>query len=172
MILVCDPGIRGCGVALLSLEKKLKACAHVKNPMKTGNGIAEVLSMASAVEGWVRCVSDGRIEHFVGEFPQVYTASKSKGDNNDLLPLVGVVCSVATILGVPVTQYYPREWKGQMTKEATLERVYDRLDVTEASILSAAMRDAGKSLAHNVVDAVGISLFHSGRFAPRKVYPR
>lgn len=173
MILVVDPGIRGCGVALFSLEKKLVACAYVKNPLKTGNGIAEVLSVAKASRDWAYCnLCEFDFSHFVGEWPQIYTASKSKGDNNDLLPLVGVVCSIATTLSVPVTQYFPREWKSQLTKEATLERVCDRLDITEMSILGAAMRDAGKSLAHNVVDAAAIGLHYSGRFTPRKVYPR
>ena len=128
MILVVDPGIRGCGVALFDPNTKtLFSCSYVKNPRTEGNDVTAVLAMANAV---AERFSGGflyRTAHVVIEWPRVYTASKSKGDNNDLPPLVGVGCAVAAIIATPSTSYFPHEWKGQITKEATLARVHSRL---------------------------------------------
>lgn len=114
----------------------------------------------TAAAGW---------DHVVIEWPQVYTAGKSKGDPNDLLPLVGVGCALCALASyAKLWRFLPAEWKGQLPKgEAYETRLRARLSAQELAVIE----DAG-SLTHNTLDAVGLGLFFLGRFAPRKVFPR
>ena len=176
-VIAVDPGIRGCGVALFG-DGKLLACEYVRNPVKKGADFDAVQALAKAVEAWL-CrqphiyTRDGDdTTRAVLEFPQVYTASKSKGDNNDLLPLAAVDGAIVALLGCPAERVAPRDWKGTMAHEAVVHRVASRLDYAETEILSAAEMRAGKTYGHNVTDAVGIGLHAVGRFTPRKAIAR
>lgn len=168
MILALDPGIRGCGIALFSLDKRLIACDYVKNSYHTGNDANAVLGMANAVLG--QGLRD-RVKQFVFEHPRIYTVSKSKGDNNDLLPLVGIAYAVASQLQgqAGLFRVFPHEWKGTMTKDVCHARTRTRLDTAELLVLDAALTEAG-SMGHNVLDAVGIGLHHVGRLAPKRAW--
>lgn len=176
LLLAIDPGIRGVGAALF-LDGKLCAAKYVRNPVKKGNdfnavmGVADEVRDVAAVWGLEHDPMALRPFRAVLEYPQVYTASKSKGDNNDLLPLAAVDGAIVALLGAPATRVLPREWKGTITKEAVEHRVISRLGPEEILVASAAFRDA-KSLAHNVVDAVGIGLHALGRFTPKRVIHR
>ncbi len=163
-LLALDPGIRGCGVALFT-EGRLVACDYVKNPVTKGDDFDAILAMGRAVLG--RLQGYGPFD-LIAEYPRVYLAAKSKGDNNDLLPLVGVGAVVATFANSAV-RVYPASWKGQLPKDVCHARIRSRLDAAELVILEAAAKRA-KSLAHNMIDAVGIGLHHLGRFAPKKAW--
>src|SRR5690606_34499634 len=59
------------------------------------------------------------------ESPQVYAASKSKGNPNDLVDVAlaaGAWAGEAARLGAEVKMVAPREWKGQLSKVVTRER--------------------------------------------------
>ncbi len=167
-LLALDPGIRGCGVALFDDNGRLAACDYVKNPVTKGDDFTAVLSLVQRVVVWVSDASTVsiRFHEVVAEWPRVYTIAKSKGDPNDLMPLVGIGCAVATS-AMNATRVYPHEWKGQMTKEVCHQRIRSRLDLDETNILNDACLRA-KSLAHNVLDSVGIGLHHLGRFEPKR----
>ncbi len=177
-LLALDPGIRGCGVALFEGEirlangstiahhPRLVACDYVKNPVKKGDDFGAVIAMAGQVHDWVLMENGNTPWLLVAEWPRIYTVSKSKGDNNELLPLVGVGCAVATF-ATSATRVFPHEWKHQLSKEVCHQRIRSRLDMNETNVLNDACARA-KSLAHNTLDAVGIGLHHTGRFAPKK----
>lgn len=185
-----DPGIRGVGIALF-LGETLAACDYVKNTATTGNGLAEVLLMAEAARQWsdehlptglLRWVDAHSVTPLglaeqvqlsvVVEWPQVYTAGKSKGDNNDLLPLVGIGSAFAAKLQpAAVSSVRPSEWKGQLDKDATHARVLKRLDTYERRVWQNGCERA-KSKAHNLTDAVAIGLHALGRFSPVRVISR
>ena len=114
-------------------------------------------------------------EHQVGqivvEYPQIYAPGQSKGDPNDLPPMVGIDVGLACLFPrVPVQSYFPREWAGATTKaksgDAWLsprgQRVRQRLSASELAVL------ADVRVTHDVIDAIGIGLHHVGRFAPRR----
>lgn len=181
LLLAVDPGIRGCGVALFK-DSALIACAYAKNPVKSGSDFDAVISLAKEVYGWWNerlfdFYRGGELDlRLVLEWPRVYTASKSKGDNNDLMPLVAVDAAVVALFGVPARRVYPRDWKSTLSKEQTQARVESRLRPMgggsgEWSAYCEGT-DAARSLAHNVVDAVGIGLHALGRFEPVKVIHR
>jgi hypothetical protein len=176
-VIAVDPGIRGCGVALFR-GGVLVDCEYVRNPVKKGADFDAVVGAARAVDAWcfrsLEAIPNdvGWSTRVVLEFPQVYTASKSKGDNNDLLPLAAVDGAIAALLGCPATRVAPRDWKGSMAHEAVEHRVASRLDGDEMFVIDEAFGRAGKTLAHNVTDAVGIGLHAVGRFTPRKAIAR
>lgn len=177
MILAVDPGIRGCGCAVFDGGKLVKA-AYVPNLVEEGNRACEAASMAAGVERWFRGLFDPawfKLDALALEWPHIYAKrireGKTKEDPNDLLALCGVQASIATLLEEAETySYLPAEWKGQMKKEPCHQRIADRLAVPEQNVLILASDEAG-SLSHNIWDAVGIGLFHLGRFDKKKVIP-
>jgi hypothetical protein len=171
-VLAVDPGIRGCGVALFKAGGLVKA-AYVKNPFFAGNGAAEAASMGRAVQHWTE-TSCGYVDHIAVEWPQIYVSQlragkgKKKADPNDLLALCGVDAALAALLGTPTTSYQPHQWKGSMDKDASHLRIESRLRPAELAV-AAEGREAAGALEHNVIDAIGIGLFHLGRFERRRV---
>jgi len=161
-LLAIDPGIRGCGVAVFE-DGNLVSCAYVKNPFGAGDDPNAVLGMAHAVTKWSLPVETCVFEH-----PRIYTAAKSKGDNNDLMPLVAIGYLVAARYAVQ-TRVYPHEWKGQMPKEVCAARIRNRLTAQELDVLDRCLTKAGAK-GHNTVDAVGIGLHAVGRFSPKKAW--
>jgi len=111
---------------------------------------------------------EGRTD-IVIELPQVYTASKQKGDPNDLIRLayhagrLGMLfdafarCEVETI--------YPREWKGTIKKEIMTNRILSKLEPSEIAVFNYACKKykVPASKQHNLIDAIGIALWKAGR---------
>ena len=179
MILAIDPGIRGCGVAL-GYSGRIRAAAYVPSSVRTGADIAACVAMARAVVAWQRnawCGTEARIDEVVCEWPQTYTASKQKGDPNDLLPLAGVDCAICAFYpDVRHVTYRPSEWKGQLPKPHRVsdsnpmeQRVLARLDAEEQSRI---MLPSARGLQHNTIDAVGLLLHHLVRFERHRVIAR
>lgn len=174
-ILSLDPGLRGCGVACFEAGH-LTACAYLKNSVLQGDGPEAVLSMARIVWSWAPDT-----ETLIFEHPRVYTASKSKGDNNDLMPLVAIGYVVASQFS-SANRVYPHEWKGSMKKSVCNRRVLGRLTIVERSIVERAVAQflTKKTLdealsderwkGHNVLDAVGIGLHQVERFERHRVW--
>lgn len=104
------------------------------------------------------------VDILVIEWPQVYRATRSKGDPNDLLAVAGVaggVLSQVTALQRTLTPK-PAEWKGQVPKEIHNARVLARLDDAERALVDGA---GPASLLNNAIDAVGLGLWALGRMA-------
>lgn len=169
VVVSLDPGIRACGIAVWRGEQLARADL-VKNPVTKGLDGHAMQSMVSAITHWLG--AEESVSTAVVEFPKVYQRTRSKGDPNDLTVLAGVSMGFACAVrpGV-VLRVFPSDWKGQMPEEATTARVRTRLDLFEAQCLKNA-EERAKSLAHNVVDAVGVGLWALGRFDRRRSVPR
>jgi len=67
----------------------------------------------------------------------------------------------------------PEQWKAQITKAAHHPRIWSRLDAAEQRIVDVAFASApgrngmAPSKRHNVLDAIGIGLYQTGRYVPR-----
>lgn len=72
--------------------------------------------------------------------------------------------------GYEVIYFLPHEWKGNLPKETCNNRARMRLQPDELAVLGACENviltygGGGKSVLHNVLDAIGIGLFAVGRF--------
>lgn len=192
-LLALDPSIRTCGVALFR-GGVLSLTYPIKCPACGGRGrvgdckvcrsspLARCLRMAQAVAAWV-VTARAYPQELVVEWPRTYRAVRSKGDPNDLLALCGVGGAVAGALAVAVaardialraTSYEPAEWTGQVPKTTLqrkrfqsirAERIAQRLVEDELPVWRGIET-------HDEIDAVGIGLYHLGRFEPHRVFPR
>lgn len=175
-LLAVDPGLNAPAVALFQDAKLVRA-----EPIKVPRALSKLdlidrcRQVAILISNWYAAQpGDFRPRlplQLAVERPQIYRGTKSKGDPNDLPPMVGIDVGLAVLLDCPVTSYLPRDWVGGTSKAETGDpwksprgaRVWDRLSEGE--------RGAVVGVTHDVVDAIGIGLHFLGRFVPRRVYP-
>lgn len=113
-------------------------------------------------EAFVALVTPNLVTDFVIEIPQVYRASQSKGDPNDLIKLAvgaGRWIERATLAKLRVHTHLPAEWKGQIKKTPHHARVMTVLGEVERMQLPRMAEDKR----HNMLDAVALGLFQLGR---------
>ncbi len=159
-----DPGYRACGVSYFE-ERQLIAASLVEVKSDKDIDPAEQFSlMGSAVADYVQSLNVGQSFDLAIEYPQQYARAPSPRES--VQRLVGVIGSISSAiqgmtggLGVKVTTYTPRAWKGQVPKDIMNQRVLGRLIENEISSLPA----YPKSKMHNVLDAIGIGLKHLKR---------
>jgi len=101
---------------------------------------------------------------YVIELPRAYSATRSKADPNDLIAVAAVAGAWAA-RGCAVRFIAPSEWKGQAPKNICAARVRLSLEPAEVVILDRELAKMTKHLHHNALDAIGVGLFHLGRFA-------
>jgi hypothetical protein len=154
VLLSVDPGVNGCGCALWSDYGRLVAAKYVRVKKH-----ADAVDQYRALAQNVRTTFDGA-DSLILEVPRVYQGSKQKGDPNDLVSLGVVVGLLVGVFGKPAKTVFPYEWKRQLPDAVCSARVMSRLDETERTVIEL----PGKTLAHNVLDAVGIGLHGVGRY--------
>lgn len=104
---------------------------------------------------------------FVIEKPCVYP--RSKADPNDLITLavrVGEELGAAKRLGLRTRTVLPREWKRSVSKEIMLDRITAHLAADEREVFAENVVGVARCRVNNVLDAIGIGLFHLGRMRP------
>jgi len=105
------------------------------------------------------------------EIPQIYRASKSKGDPNDLIPVAIVAGAVGVMLRGPtasVRMFTPHVWKGSVPKPIVHSRVFAVLNDQELENLAFARDRTPKGSQLDLLDAVSIGIWHQGRMSPRR----
>ena len=164
-LLAVDPGIRGCGVAMFRKEcglGVLEKAAYLFNEYPKGNGPREAARLAELVSTW----AGFSVEVLALEYPRVYPSRNQKGDQNDLLPLAGIVCAVAAFFPrAQVLRYFPRDWKGTADPDVMIERIISKVTPEERTRVV----PCPEHLMHNVWDAVGIGLFAVDRLTTTTV---
>ena len=105
----------------------------------------------------------------VVELPSHYPQGRSAAPANDLIRLSyragRLVEAVLAALGpreVRVVEIAPATWKAQVPPTLIAERIRARLEPDEEALVLDAVGQQ-KAKAHNVLDAVGMSLHHVGR---------
>lgn len=127
------------------------------------------------------------------EKPQIYPGADEK-DPNDLLDVYGAARYSEGLLGIPAHYVLPREWKGSFKKPPHHRQVWAALSQQERECFA---RDAGLEVefigdkieaacerlartgevtgyswkAHNLLDAVGLGLWHHRRIRGRRLPP-
>lgn len=103
-------------------------------------------------------------QELVIERPQLYVFGRAKADPNK-------VAQVTFIAGVTAGRTshgklflpYPGEWKGQVPKSIHNERVLEVLEARERAIYDKESKAWPASLRHNILDAIGLGLWHLRR---------
>ena len=96
------------------------------------------------------------------EKPQVYAASKSKGNPNDLITLAIMVGRYVERLergSCKVHLVLPTTWKGQVDKDIMCKRILLGLSDLEKTVALKCLTPISESKRHNVVDAIGIGVW-------------
>lgn len=198
-LLAVDPSLRSTGVALFR-RGELVAARRIQRKTEGASLGVRALGMAQDVVAWIRhCRVDPQA--YVYEFPQIYTATKSDGDPNDLTPLaaIGSAIGMALIVAaqhrnitIDIATPLPAEWSGQLPKTKSGDpwasprgaRIHARLTPAElrrfkvAHVATPGGSDpmAGVVLEpmpeqHDVLDAIGLGLWALGRFDRVRVFP-
>jgi hypothetical protein len=171
MILFVDPNVHGCGVALFHDGDLLRA-RYVKHPGHLGRRYLSATLLGQEV---LRQVLDMlnlnkrvKLDLLVVEHPVIYPGMPSK-DLNDLIDVATVGAAVNSALYLNANAYqtvFPAEWKGNVPKKTMLERIKSRLTPEELK----RCEFTNKSDNEDLLDAVGMGLWHSGRLNKRS-YP-
>ena len=112
----------------------------------------------TSVEAWL-AEDDRPYSTLIIEIPQVYRAGQSVGDPNDLIKVAvnaGQWIERFSRRGATVRKVLPKDWKGQVSKEIHNRRVLALLTADEKTRIL-------PSHDHNMVDAIGLGLFHLKR---------
>lgn len=155
-----DPGLRQLGLAVF-VDGRLVTAELVKNPEKTARGPKAWRAMAEAVEAvyWNFGLTAEPPDTYVVETMQ-YDSRTRRARVDDLFQLYGVgMYLIPSLVPVEVVGYYPSAWKGSVPGDIFVERIRGRLTPAEVQ----AIKPCAKSLEHNVLDGIGLGLFHLGR---------
>ncbi len=162
MLISIDPGAKLAGVA--TFEDGELTCAWLARPKGDNIGWRE-----TAFETYRTLLDRFPVQVLIDaevaiERPQIYHPKFLRGDPNDLVTLALMAGGIVTLLGqsVSVTEYYPKQWKGQVKKEAMVERVKERV-AENGWTDRVELPTRAKKLAHNIFDAIGIGLKHLKR---------
>lgn len=117
--------------------------------------VDDVLGLSNGDEIWL-----------VIEVPQVYPGPREE-DPNDLIDLAGVLGAIVGKILVGYVEWspLPREWKGQLPKRVTKQRVDDRLKVGETEVIEWPV----ERLKHNVYDAIHLGIVYLEREGFREI---
>lgn len=168
VLLAVDPGLRYPAAALFKNGVLIRA-SRVPIP----KGITTKTPILERCRGICFALVDyagTTPDTIVVEYPQVYDASKSKGDPNHLTPLAAMGGVLAGLYPNSIVMSpKPREWTGNVPKSEDGDpwesprgqRVWERLSPAERKNVVPS---------HDAVDAVGLGLFGLGRFNRKRVY--
>lgn len=175
-ILSLDSGLRDCGVALYD-ESTLSECALVRSPVRKDRDAVAWNAMAETVVNWTLEQGDPP-DVLVYEMMEAYE-SNSAAKNNQILQLAGVLgatCREFSLVGgTQFIGYLPKQWKGNIKKDPHHRRItgaYSKatgkfrpgiLTEAELEIYAAARDGVPDGLRHNILDGIGIGLYHVRR---------
>lgn len=178
VLLAVDPGLNSPGVAVF-VGGELRWTAVLKPEPRSLNMGRRCFAVAEEIGlEYLRYfpVSPNCV---AAEWPIIVPGSRQKAPPNDQIPLAGISVGVAAFVQTRrLTTYTPGEWSGGLSAKAPGsqrkrdrdaaqsprgQRVLSRLSPPELAVIE----HAGPS--HDILDAVGIGLYHLGRFERRRV---
>lgn len=168
MLITIDPNVRGCGVAgWAKADGTFLWAAYVKNPYLKPKERSYARDSALAEEVYRHCVVGGMDDKtvLIIERPRVYPGMPQT-DLNDLIDVATVGAAVAAYGMAPMLTVFPSEWKGQVPKKTMLSRIWEKLTPEERLVV----QKTNKSDTEDILDAIGIGLWHFGRLNITK-YP-
>lgn len=158
MMISIDPDLRNPAYALFQDGKLIRA------DFWQGSTVLRGPKAWVAVVGQVKdTLLDYEPDTCVVELPMYYAGKSVGEDILELSSALGAILGVVVTVnpGIRLVEYRPRAWKGTMKKEIHQRVVIlPSLDKQEAALI-------GKRHREDVIDAVGLGLFHLGRLRRR-----
>lgn len=149
-----DPGMRRLGWALFLTDRLVRAGALTCSLTDAG-AVAVFYAQALALVLYPT--------HSVMELPQIYPGPRQKGDPNDLISIAAVGALVVGYLRPKTLRFVsPADWKGQLPKDVSHHRIFDKLSILERSVLDELPATQARG---DAMDAIGIGLYGVGRRA-------
>ena len=162
MIACIDPGTSakgGAGLAIFSNQGELFDAFLLRPP--------PVLDVAERIRRTLVDLYPVPVQLCVVEWPQIYKGDRR--DPNHLLGLTGMAMAIVTRLNPDeVKSVLPRTWKGTLDGDVMTKRIEERLRPEELQRIA----HCPASLRHNILDAVGLGLWHFGRLERKRVIRR
>jgi hypothetical protein len=182
-ILYIDPGV--CDVVRKGVNLRIEgnACAHFVD------GLC-VAAFFAAWE-WDGPLPGGAFDQVVIERPHIRGGNTPNAQ--DIVDLAWDGASLAYSLGAPVRWYLPQQWKGGIPKPAHHLRMWPHLSAAEQALFPAGTREVIEAAVkkgaahrwgrpgadyyprgwryHNLLDAIGLGMYCSGRYDIRKALP-
>ena len=169
--LAVDPSVNSPGVAMFNPSGELIATKRFQFEESTDPIGTRCARVALEIRRWYLQQATPFIKpYLVFEWPQIYRASKSKGDPNDLIALAGIGMALAGMLECGVSTPTPAQWAGQLKKFTKGDVGKSPRALRIRSRLSAEEMQHWQDQ-HDVIDAIGLGLWSLDRLAPRRVYP-
>lgn len=162
MVLCVDPGLRGCGCALFEGTTLVRAM-YVRNSEKVKRGAEAWRAMADAVSLAAQNAQCLIIE------TQIIRPFDTRAIHGSIMEIQGVAGAIVGLFSdMTVGGYTPSEWKGTVKGDIMTERIKERMTSEEKKVFES----SGKTVDHNIYDAVGLGYFHLGRLSRNRVYAR
>jgi hypothetical protein len=171
-ILSIDPGVSGTGICVwdsatwgkkFQVKQGLSFSNHYSNPIHVENFMPHgydnwVITCEKFHEKLHTIINRYMVRRVFCEFPQYFASSKGhaatgKGDIYKLSCLVGVFAGCVWEYGGEFNCILVNEWKGQLSKDAVIQRIGVRLPTLGSS---------GMHIESHSYDAIGIGLFAQG----------
>lgn len=167
-IISIDPGLSKVAFAVWDPETgELDYAGLARTVFPAGMERAEKWrEMAWQVDNELGLSEVGLEDSLVLEIPQIYPGPRAE-DPNDLIDLAGVLGAICGKMQDGQVEWspLPREWKGQLPKEITQQRVDLRLSQGEKNKIIWPI----KSLCHNVYDAIHLGIVYLEREGLREI---
>lgn len=161
MIISIDPGLDYFAAAKWDENGWLRS-ADFYEAVTAYGPTKQALQTAAVFDGIFESELRNECELVVIECPAIYP--KSKAPPQDIMHLYGAVIAIAQVCiqyFVRVEFVEPRTWKGNVPKEIFGKRIESKLLPKESKL--ALLDRFPKTKRHDVVDAIGIGLWHLGR---------
>lgn len=175
ILLAVDPSVRSSGIALFKDGILIHAARVTVKPNKHSCGAQRCMDMVWAIEEKVTKVKNSihlnqRVTTVVFEWPRTYPNQKTPP--NDLFPLAGIGMALYGLHsdGAEVHSYLPQEWSGGVPKSKTGSALVSARGKRISGILCAEEKALVPDQ-HDILDAVGLGLFHLGRMERKRVFP-
>jgi hypothetical protein len=156
-LITFDCGLSYVGAAIFEYsDKKLLDCYYIDTSIDNRDSAEQTADLIHKV---LDVFKDNLEEALiVVEYPEQYSHSPAPR-----APVQGLACTGGGIVCMlkrstnKVKFLLPKEWKGQVPKDIMLDRIVNKLNDTEKSVLES--KKLIKSKKHNVIDAIGLGLY-------------
>lgn len=163
-VIAIDPGAMTTGVAILyQWENTLELVDSRSWSLREVDWLDGLRKIRGGVKAFVRDTLRGRmfgVTEWVVELPQPMGSARGLASGTSVIEVataVGVWVAEAEAKSQALTTYRPCDWKGNMSKQMTEERIRQR-----ARALSMDLSCLSKTAGRHDWDAVGLALHHLG----------